>query len=48
MLIFYLLLSGIMGGEYHGHSGGGVNYLCLPNNPKYDKYKNGGQASVYV
>ena len=48
MLIFYLLLSGIMGGESHNHYGGGVNYLCLPNNPKYDKYQNGRQYSGYV
>ena len=48
MLIFYLLLLGIMGGENYNHYGGGVNYLCLPNNPKYDKYKNGWQSSGYV
>ena len=48
MLIFYLLLLGIMGGEHYNHYGGGVNYLCLPNNPKYDKYKNGWQNSGYV
>ena len=48
MLIFYLLLLGIMGGEHYNHYGGGVNYLCLPNNPKYDKYKNGGRSSGYV
>ena len=48
MLITYLPLTGIMGGESHTHYGGGVNYLCLPNNPKYDKYKNGVQYSGYV
>ena len=37
-----------MGGESHGHQGGGVNYLCLPLNPKYDRYKDGWQASGYV
>ena len=37
-----------MGGEKHSHYGGGVNCLCLPNNPKYDKYKNGWQNSGYV
>ena len=48
MLVFYLLLSGIMGGENYNHQGGGANYLCLPNNPKYDKYKNGHQTAGYV
>ena len=46
MLVSYLLLlSGIMGGEFYGHTGGGVNYLCLPNKPKYAYYKNGFQGS---
>ena len=39
---------GIMGGEHYTHYGGGVNYLCLPNNPKYARYKNGHQAAGYV
>ena len=26
--------------------GGGVNYLCLPHSPKYDKFKDGYQNSV--
>ena len=37
-----------MGGERYAHHGGGVNYLCLPHNPKYDKYKNGHQLAGYV
>ena len=45
LVSYFLLLSGIMGGEYYGHIGGGVNYLCLPNNPKYAYYKNGYQDS---
>ena len=43
MKLILLLALGIMGGEYFNHPGGGVNYLCLPHNPKYDKYKNGHQ-----
>ncbi|XP_068679705.1 uncharacterized protein [Montipora foliosa] len=39
---------GIIGGEDHNHPGGGGNYLCLPNKPKYDKYKDGWQNSGYV
>ena len=37
-----------MGGEYYSHPGGGASYLCLPHNPKYDKYKDGHQAVGYV
>ena len=37
-----------MGGEWYGHQGGGVNYLCLPHNPNYDRYNDGNQASGYV
>ena len=40
--------SGLMGGEWYGHQGGGVNYLCLPHNPKYDRYNDGNQDSGYV
>ena len=41
-------LLGIMGGEGYNHPGGGANYLCLPHNPKYDKYKDGHQDAGYV
>ena len=37
-----------MGGEYYNHPGGGVNYLCLPKTPKYDRYKDGHQGGGYV
>ena len=40
--------SGLMGGEPHHHQGGGVNYLCLPHNPKYDRYSDGNQLTGYV
>ena len=39
---------GIIGGEHYNHPGGGANYLCLPHNPKYDKYKNGHQDAGYI
>ena len=48
MIILRLLHTGIMGGEYYNHIGGGVNYLCLPKTPKYDKYKDGHQGGGYV
>jgi len=37
-----------MGGEDHQHPGGGANYLCLPHNPKYDKYQDGNQNAGYM
>ena len=37
-----------MGGEHYTHYGGGSQYLCLPRNPKYDKYQNGHQSAGYV
>ena len=39
---------GRIGGEYFIHSGGGANYLCLPDKPKYGFYKNGYQQSCRV
>ena len=41
-------LLGRIGGGYYLHHGGGANYLCLPNTPKYDKYKTGSQATAWV
>ncbi|XP_057307566.1 uncharacterized protein LOC130645557 [Hydractinia symbiolongicarpus] len=29
---------GYIGTSYHNHDGGGSNYLCLPEQPKYNKY----------
>ena len=29
-------------------NGGGSQYLCVPRNPKYDKYQNGHQSAGYV
>ena len=37
-----------MGGEHYTHTGGGVNYLCLPKTTKYDRYKDGHQGGGYV
>ncbi|XP_019860029.1 PREDICTED: short-chain collagen C4-like [Amphimedon queenslandica] len=30
-----LLYEGITGGEWHAHTGGGANYVCLPKVPQY-------------
>ena len=38
----------MIGGERHNHQGGGANYLCLPHNPKYDRYSDGDQYSAYM
>ncbi|XP_074630062.1 uncharacterized protein LOC141888906 [Acropora palmata] len=43
-----IVYQGIMGGEHYTHYGGGSQYLCLPRNPKYDKYQNGHQSAGYV
>jgi len=40
--------SGIIGGEHYNQQGGGVNYLCLPHKPKYDRHNDGYQDSGYV
>ena len=37
-----------MGGEHYTNQGGGVNYLCLPHKPKYDKYSDGRQSAGYM
>ena len=47
MFTSHFLLGRIGGGNYL-HHGGGANYLCLPNTPKYDKYKTGSQATAWV
>ena len=48
MVILSDFVLGIMGGEWYYHYGGGASYLCLPHNPKYDKYKDGHQNAGYI
>ncbi|XP_068731381.1 uncharacterized protein [Montipora capricornis] len=43
-----IVYKGIIGGEWYNYQGGGANYLCLPHNPKYDKYKDGHQNAGYI
>ena len=47
--IFPFVLPGVMGSDHFTHSGGGSNFLCLTNNPIYDKHVDGwqGTASIY-
>ena len=40
-----LVYAGQMAGSYYNHGGGGSNYICLPMNPQYDKYRSGRQVS---
>ncbi|XP_078380372.1 uncharacterized protein LOC144663339 isoform X10 [Oculina patagonica] len=44
-----VVYTGAMGGGYYTHTGGGTNYVCLTNNPIYDKYESGwqGTAAMY-
>jgi len=41
-------ISGYIGGGHWTHSGGGSNYVCLPENPKYLNYKPGHQGMSYM
>ncbi|XP_031570220.1 uncharacterized protein LOC116304597 [Actinia tenebrosa] len=43
-----LLYKGRIGGEHYSHSGGGANYVCLPETPKYGRYKDGVQKAGYM
>ena len=43
--LILLQLLGLVGGDRYTHHGGGINYLCLPHTPKYDKYKDKWQTS---
>ncbi len=40
--------SGLAGGTYYNHNGGGANYLCLPHNPQYLGYHRGGYGASYL
>jgi hypothetical protein len=42
------MIAGRIGGEHYKMKGGGTNYLCLPENPKYGKYKDKLQSSGFV
>ena len=44
-----LVYSGRIAGSWWASSGGGANYLCLPDNPDYSKYNPGvqGDSPVY-
>ncbi|KXJ07955.1 short-chain collagen C4 isoform X2 [Exaiptasia diaphana] len=41
-----LLYKGRMAGTHYTHKGGGVQYLCLPENPKWLKYQEGYQEQA--
>ncbi|XP_071119843.1 short-chain collagen C4-like [Mytilus edulis] len=39
--------TGQAGGNYQTHKGGGVNYLCLPNDPENGQHQSYDNAQVY-
>ena len=46
-----LVYSGIAGGTWYTHRGGGANYLCMPKVPEYSptlRYRGGTQGYAYV
>ena len=44
-----LVYAGRAGGSWYGHTGGGANHLCMPNDPDYLTYRPGmqGHSPVY-
>ena len=40
-----LLYSGTAAGSFSSHTGGGANYLCLPDDPEFLRYTSGRQSS---
>ena len=43
-----LVYAGRAGGTRHSHKGGAANYLCMPGDPDYLRYKPGVQGHSYV
>ena len=43
-----LVYAGRAGGTWYSHTGGGANYLCMPNDPDYLAYQPGVQGWSYV
>ena len=43
-----LVYAGRAGGSWFSHTGGGANYLCMPNDPDYLTYQPGVQGASYV
>eukprot|EP00164_Ancoracysta_twista_P001878 GFYU01002467.1.p1 GENE.GFYU01002467.1~~GFYU01002467.1.p1 ORF type:complete len:957 (-),score=279.64 GFYU01002467.1:133-3003(-) len=39
---------GMVGASYHGHVGGGYNYLCMQDNPEYGEHNNGNQDGALI
>ena len=43
-----LVYSGRAGGTHYRHSGGGANFICLPDDPDHLQYRSGVQGWSYV
>ncbi|CAG2223278.1 unnamed protein product [Mytilus edulis] len=42
-----LVYTGQAGGNLYNHNGGGVNYLCLPNDPENGEHQSYSNAQLY-
>ncbi|VDI09124.1 Hypothetical predicted protein [Mytilus galloprovincialis] len=42
-----LVYTGQAGGNYYDHKGGGVNYLCLPNDPENGEHQSSTNSQLY-
>ena len=40
--------SGIVGSDHFDTTGGGGEFLCLSNNPRFNRYKDGAQSHSYI
>ncbi|KAL9965217.1 hypothetical protein ACROYT_G028988 [Oculina patagonica] len=43
-----VVYTGAMGGGNYRHTGGGTTFVCLTNNPIYDKYQSGWQTTAAI
>ena len=43
-----LVYSGIAAGSFYSHTGGGANYLCMPEDPDYSTFNTGVQAHSQI
>ena len=43
-----LVYSGRAGGSHHQHTGGGANYICMPDNPEYNSYSTSRSSNSFV
>ena len=44
--VYNYYISGFAAGSHYTHTGGGVNYQCMPNTPEYNSWSNSGSYSI--